>query len=103
MEDVLKQLKELQQQCRHWQSAKEWEQLLEGGRRGTELEGGHPRWRNWIADALEGLGRFEEAEKERAAARALADERWQRQVEAELRGQHTVLGAGGYTSLKQED
>lgn len=44
------------------------------------------------ADALEALGRSEEALQLRAVVKQRKRESWQREVEAEIRGHHDLLG-----------
>lgn len=48
--------------------------------------------RSLMAEACEALGRPEDAQRFRAQEKALKREAWQRQVEAEARGEHELLG-----------
>jgi Flp pilus assembly protein TadD len=44
------------------------------------------------AEALEGVGQAEPAEQLRALVKQLKHDAWQRQVEAEVRGRHDLMG-----------
>jgi len=45
-----------------------------------------------LADVLARMGQDADAEASRARAKRLRDEQWKRQVEAEVRGQHELIG-----------
>ena len=51
-----------------------------------------PKPYDLLADVCEGLGDSSQAERHRSRAKSIRQEQWQRQVEAEARGGHEVLG-----------
>ena len=51
-----------------------------------------PKSYELLAEVCVGLHDSDQAERYRTRAKAIRQEQWQRQVEAEVRGQHEVLG-----------
>ncbi|MDH5753143.1 MAG: hypothetical protein OEZ59_12100 [Deltaproteobacteria bacterium] len=80
---------------------KEARELLEAGQHADaetrileaiELEPKAARPMEILADIDEAMGRAELAEQHRLQAKMLRKEAWQKQVEAEIRGKHEMLG-----------
>ncbi len=92
MDNVLDKLKQLKKNCSEWRASKDWEQLLQGAKEGADLESDEPRWQKFLAEACQQLKRHPAAEAHLAKAKELERIQWQRRVEAEVRGQHNLLG-----------
>lgn len=58
----------------------------------VEVDPNQPKSHDLLADAWEKLGEVQKAQSARSHAKAIREERWKREVEAEARGQHEMLG-----------
>ena len=58
----------------------------------VELDPNQPKSYDLLADTWEKLGQAQKAQSSRSHAKAIREERWKREVEAEARGQHEMMG-----------
>ena len=73
----------------------QWQAAEEAAKEAIALDDMQPKSYDVMAKALEGQGKTEDAATWRDRAKLIRREAWQRQVEAEARGGHEVLGDPG--------
>lgn len=88
----LQQMQQLQQQARQHLEAGHAAEALGAVQAALALEETNLRSLTLKVEALEALGRTDEAGKLRTLVRQLRREAWQRDVEAEIRGHHDLMG-----------
>ena len=73
----------------------QWQVAEKAAKEAIALDENQPKSYDLMAKALEGQGKTEDAATWRDKAKLIRREAWQRQVEAEARGGHEVLGDPG--------
>ena len=58
----------------------------------VELDPNQPKSHDLLADAWEKLGETQKAQSSRSHAKAIREDKWKREVEAEARGHHEIMG-----------
>jgi len=71
----------------------EWEDARRALDAAIAIDPLQPKPFDLMADVLSHLNRGEQSEAFRTRAKLLRQEQWKRQVEAEIRGQHELIGA----------
>ncbi len=69
-----------------------WEAAAAVLEKAVQVDPNHPRSHDLLADAWEKMGEAQKAQSSRSRAKAIRDERWKKEVEAQARGQHDMLG-----------
>jgi Flp pilus assembly protein TadD len=88
----LERIERLQREGREHLAAARLDEALAAAEQALALEAKNLRSLSLKADVLERLQRAEEAGRLRTLVRQLKHEAWERQVEAELRGRHDLMG-----------
>jgi Flp pilus assembly protein TadD len=88
----LERMQTLQEQARTLLEQGQPQAALAAAEDALALEPQNVRSLTLKAEALEGLGQAEPAEQLRALVKQLKRDAWQRQVEAEVRGRHDLMG-----------
>jgi thioredoxin-like negative regulator of GroEL len=88
----LERLRALHQEARRLLDASRPADARDAAQQALALEADNPRSLALLAEALERLGEAEPAQRLRLQIRQIRRDTWQRQVEAEARGQHDLLG-----------
>ena len=88
----LEQMQALREESRQLLEAEALEEALSKVNQALAIEEMNQRSLSLKADILEKQGNSTEAENLRALVKQIKKEAWQKQVEAEARGQHEVLG-----------
>jgi Flp pilus assembly protein TadD len=95
MDAPIRELERIEAQCRQGRqhlAAGRLAEALAAAQAAQALEAGNVRALALEADVLHALGRLEEAWQRRRLLRMLKRQAWQRMVEAEIRGQHLLMG-----------
>ena len=58
----------------------------------VEMDPNQPKSHDLLADAWEKLGETRKAQSSRSHAKAIREDKWKREVEAEARGHHEIMG-----------
>lgn len=82
----------LMQAARDFIDQKRWNDALDVLKKATELDRLHPGPYEHLGTVYEALGQPEEARFYRSRAKAIREEIWKREVEAEIRGHHEMIG-----------
>lgn len=90
--EVLARFEKLLEQARTLREAGRLDEAHAAAHEAMLLDEKNPRPLEALAHVAEARGRPEEAERLRGRAGTLRKEAWQRQVEAEIRGQHELWG-----------
>ena len=80
------------QEARAAIEAKRWSEAKHALEAALSIDPLEPRPYDLLASVMEGLHDPDQAEALRRRAKTLRQERWQREVEAEVRGQHELIG-----------
>lgn len=90
-----KAVKEFVERGRGYIAEEKWVEAEKAARDALALDENHAPTFDLIADIFEGMGKGRDAEEWRAKGVLVRKQAWQRQVEAEARGHHDLLGEPG--------
>ena len=91
----LETVKRLLEEAREKMAAEAWEEAEKAAREALALDEHHAPAYDLMGEIFEAREMGEEAEQWREKAKLVRRQAWQRQVEAEARGHHEMLGAPG--------
>ena len=95
MESPAKEFEAYNQLLREAQTCldeKLWEEAKSKLERAAEIDPLQAKPLAMLAEVYDGLGDGKQSDTLRARAKAIREEKWKREVEAELRGRHDMLG-----------
>ena len=95
MESPAKDIEAYNQWLREAQTCldgKRWEEAKSKLERAAEIDPLQAKPLAMLAEVYDGLEDGKQADTLRARAKAIREEKWKREVEAEVRGRHDVLG-----------
>lgn len=85
-------IKALVEESRALIENEKWEAAAAVLEKVVELDPNQPKSHDLLADAWEKLGETQKAQSSRSHAKAIREDKWKREVEAEARGHHEIMG-----------